>query len=174
MKMLINFLVITSLLPASCIMPEIAYASRIPRASLLQYQYVIDVPRCNINLSNGIRVEFSGVYANEGGDTVFEEIVTFRIPTEKTFGISTMVKVMDGADSFDAKVVKLEPGFVYLAFGSEFLNEFWGSEGSFTIQNIGVGSYRASENFELPVDKLTARITISKGRTCQTEALDTD
>lgn len=154
--------------------PVPSYGLPTSKLTLLQYQYGTDVAECNVNLSNGIRIEFDGVFANDGEQTYFNEIVIFRIPTKELFGISTLVTVSGGGELHHAKVAKVEPGYVYVAMGHEFLNQFWGDDVTYEIKNIGKGAYTKSVYFDLPHPTLPARIAISKGRTCQTEALNAD
>ena len=148
--------------------PTASLAAPISRASLVQYQYQDPDKRCSVLLEGGLQLEFDVVFANEGEDVVAHPLVIFRIPTTKSFGYATVLRVGSYDNSFFAKVVKREKGFVYLAMDGTFLNLFWGSEGGtiFDVEEVNrsVGSPR--EKFLSPPNIKPARVLMSNGLTC--------
>jgi hypothetical protein len=160
------------------IQPSVVVSEQISRQSLVQYQYSVDVEQCNFNLSNGIRIEFGGVFANEAENIAFHELVVLGVKTERQFRYASVVKISRYDDSYFAKVVKQDGGRVFLALDATFLNAFWGSDGEgeneFTISDVDLGAEPQTGGFSLPEDDGAARLALSKGKTCYKDALAVD
>lgn len=158
--------------------PSIVVSEQISRQSLVQYQYSADVEQCNFELSNGIRIEFDGVFANEAENVSFHELVILGVKTERQFRYASVVKISRYDDSYLAKVVKQEGGRVFLALDATFLNAFWGSDGGsgseFIIGDVDLGAEPQTGGFSLPEDDGAARLALSKGKTCYKDALALD
>lgn len=148
-------------------------AGQISRNSLVQYQYHVDVPQCNLTLSNGIRVEFDGVFANEAENVVFYQLIIMGIPTKRAFRYASVIRLSLYDESFLAKVVKQDANRVFLALDSTFLNLFWGTEGAetFSISDVDVGATSQTESFSTPFDTAAARLVLSKGQSCHEAAM---
>lgn len=159
-------------------LPHIALAAQISRQSLVQYQYEVDVEQCNFELSNGIRVEFGGIFANEPDNVVFHELVILAIKTGLQFRHASVVNIKRYNENFLAKVVKQAGGRVFLALDATFLNSFWGSDGEgeneFSISDVDVSAAPQTGGFSLPNDDGAARLALSKGKTCYDAASAVD
>jgi hypothetical protein len=152
------------------------HAEQISRNSLVQYQHREDVLDCNLNLSNGIRIAFDMVLANEPENVVAHPLVILGIPTTRQFRFATIVLVSRYDDRFLAKVVKQDDERVFVALDSTFLNLFWGTDGSedFSISDVDVGAIPQRGTFSTPDDMGAARVQLSKGKSCYEEALNSD
>lgn len=153
-----------------------ASGATIGRNSLIQYQYHVDAPQCNLTLSNGLRIEFDGVFANEGEYVVSHSLVIVGVPTKHQFQFATIVHVSYCDTTFIVKVVKQDGSRVFLALDSTFLNLFWGAEAAdvFEIAEVEFDSTSKSESFMPPGDMAAARLALSKGKSCNEAAQAVD
>jgi len=149
-------------------------AEPLPRNSLLQYQYGIDVEECNVILSDGRMIQFDNVFANEGERVSLRPVVILGLSTQGRYSFHTLVAISYYNEEFLAKVVHFEENRTYFALGGDFLNRYWGSDGVFAIHQIGVSSYDAMDYFHLPFDDGAARIALSRGKTCYDHAMSVD
>lgn len=147
-----------------------AISEQISTGSLLQYQYHVDVPSCNVIISKKLRFEFDGVFANEGKNTVFHELVNLVIHTNADFGISTIINVASEGEDYKGKVVYSQPGKVIIAVDASFLNVILKGGGSFTIQNLGTPPYIAPLHFGAPRNIEAMRKAVRRGQSCQEDA----
>jgi hypothetical protein len=74
-------------------MTPASLAAQISPNELVQYQHEIDVADCNIKLSDGSEILFSGLFANTQNQVVFHEILTLVIPTGIDFSFGTIVSL---------------------------------------------------------------------------------
>ena len=146
-------------------------------AVLLQYQYSEEVSTCDINLSNGIKIQFAGVFAHVAGQTVLEDIAIFVVPTEQKFEFNPIVDIAYYNKRWPAKAVKFTKGIAYFATSMAVLEKFWASDmvSNFQIVSRQRESGAGTVAFELPHHaRLNARNAISKGVTCIEEARAAD
>jgi hypothetical protein len=150
------------------------HAEGISRSSLLQYQYQPDTIECNVTLSDGTKIEFGGVFANENNETVAHELNIFRIRTVKEYRFSSVVSFTLYGESWDAKVVKVDAEHAYFAVDSLFLNALWGSDEPIAIHQVGTSTLAATDYFSIANEPEKSRLALSRGKTCREEALNSD
>lgn len=151
-----------------------AAGSIIPTRSLIQYQYDVDVPACNVSISPAFHLEFSGVFANEKENIIFYEIVNLYFKTNKTYAMSKLVKIDSKLGVFVGKVVFSQPGKVVVAVDPTFLNVFQLSDGQFTVNNLGIDPYLLPIRLEPARDIRLIRSRIKRGQLCQEGAQAAD
>ncbi len=162
---------------ALVILPVAAKSEQISTQALLQYQYDGSNNQCAVTLKNGLRIEFSGVFANEDNNVTFRKLVIVAIPKLTKLRFAEMTWVMLNSDLFRAKVVKIEPERTWLALDASFVAALWGSSSTddrFEVRQSETGKEVQITRFSLPSDSLAARLALSRGKSCFEDAMNVD
>ena len=160
-------LILGSLLPAGPV-----FAQDIPVSSLLQYQYRIDVPECNVKVGDGLKVEFDGVFANEGDSTIFYDLVNLNIRANSEFRIASLIRLITDGGVFSGKVVYNQPGKLVIATTKRFADVLLTRPDAFTIATLPADVPQERLTVSYRENYLAAKAAIQRGLACYQDAMD--